>query len=702
MKKTEVEKFLKEQGLPTRENYKDTLRLLKAKRKEYIDTTGLDAETKELFDEVQDYLEEMEKSEEGGLTLKLEEEEPEKTKEAENEAQKEIKKEKIGRRAPSQTVDIKNVAFEGDEEAEEIQDSAYEQEGAPLNQTGQPVQGAQNPVNQWFRSLNGNAAIDDLFQKAVDNLKYDEWDMALQRFESIKEVENRNASAFLGIALAKRKLRTAGELINLTDKNLSNDTDLRRARDYGSPSQHADMDRIFEQQKKNVVYMEAMKALREKKNVNDVREAKQKFTELGNYQDAAQQIAKCDEAIEEISTREKRAADEQKILRKLSDLEKKIVSELEECENAVNKATLGGKATDKYHNAKYRMAKKDIEDLEKLYEENKNLVTSYSVKRIQTLKERFNAIPKKHFDETGRFIGSVFDWIFTIIVCAVILCGGIGYGMKNEYFAMAFPKYFPIVPYGLDTIEVEKPVFPFLISVGGLKEVDVDLEGKKNYNVFARYIRDFEIRNFEGKKVPLAASTPSLTLSNCNTIEEVVLPKSGTTNTLEIYACDNVKKVVAENGELRTLKLNALSINEPIEYPDSVLDLTYVKCENLTKLVIPAGMSEVNISDCSNLKEIVFEGNVDKLTISSCPKLVKVVAEGSVYETDISYCEKLKYFKVKQGGDTAYVADCNALKQITIAKSFRELNLSNCEKLVEVNVPEQATVNAENCPKYKN
>ncbi|MBE5856254.1 MAG: hypothetical protein E7296_01610 [Lachnospiraceae bacterium] len=301
MNEKEFLSFIKEQGISENKSFVEISELLSIKMAEFQDSPmymedGAD-EMQEKFDNAIDFAEKMQKERESGIALASDEEE-QKTFLQENKADVD----KLKNRESAQ----KNVMST-------IVTSAPDSSNATSQTTSSPSSAISQANTKWFQSINGSANIDNLFTQALDSIKYDEWIKADRIFDTIISAEPRNPGAFLGKAFVQYGFKTIGDLETVADSvvsvnDLKNNTNIRKAHDFGNPAQAAQIDKLLDDNIRFKGYVEAEKLFSNGK----YHDAAKAFGTLGYYKDAANRVKECEAkfSIEDAKNAEKRALDQ--------------------------------------------------------------------------------------------------------------------------------------------------------------------------------------------------------------------------------------------------------------------------------------------------------------------------------------------------------------------------------------------------------
>ncbi len=305
MNEKEFLSFIKEQGISENKSFGEMSELLSIKMAEFQDSPmymedGAD-EMQEKFDNAIDFAEKMQKERESGIALASDDEE-QKSILQENKADvdKLKNRESAPKDATSTLVSSTQTAL-----------NAKPQTASNTNSSSSQVS------VKWFFSINGSSNIDDLFAQALDAIKYNESNKADRILDSIISAEPRNPGAFLGKAFIQYGLKKVGDLETIPDNvasvdELKNNTNIRRAHDYGNPSQAAQIDKLLDDNKKFRDYVEAEKTYKDGK----FHDAAKAFGALGGYKDSQNRVKECEDKFH---IEDELKEDEEKRIKKASN-----------------------------------------------------------------------------------------------------------------------------------------------------------------------------------------------------------------------------------------------------------------------------------------------------------------------------------------------------------------------------------------------
>lgn len=264
MSEEKFRQLLKKLKIAENKSYEDIIELLDARLDEYLDRQ--DEPSQEIVSQIHDaldYAEEMQKEVGSGITIYADQEQNEEPNYEE----------------------LKNATNKEDGKVREMN-------AAPDSKQGQKSDAGKNG-KLWFVSITGAANVDNMFLQAEDDLKYAEWQHAMDIFEMILQVEANNPSAYLGKALAENQLSEPRKIGSCLDKPLDNNVNLRRAFDHGNNAQKKYIQDALSERENALKYKEAEKAFASAKNVNDFQNAASMFSKISYYRDAAVRADQC-------------------------------------------------------------------------------------------------------------------------------------------------------------------------------------------------------------------------------------------------------------------------------------------------------------------------------------------------------------------------------------------------------------------------
>lgn len=121
-----------------------------------------------------------------------------------------------------------------------------------------------------------------------------------------------------------------------------------------------------------------------------------------------------------------------------------------------------------------------------------------------------------------------------------------------------------------------------------------------------------------------------------------------------------------ENTEITTF--------DEFQYFTNLYDAQFSGCTNLTSIVIPENVRNLNFWNCPNLVKVAIPSNAESLSFYNCQKLKSVHIPGTVQQIDFMCCTNLETVTIDYGvteiGRDAFV---------------------QCEKLTSVNIPNSVT-----------
>lgn len=303
-------------------SYGDLYELLDAKLSEYIDRQ--DAASQEVINDIQDALDyaEIKKNEAGsGIALK-----------------------------PKGQFTNKEADLDLKELAAATREVGESTSASPVTSGTQQPMGERSPVEPgllWFFSLEGAANINTMFYQAVDDLKYGEFDHANSIFEAILNQEPNNASAYLGRAMAKQRMKDISVLGRVADPTFFDDVNMRRAFDHGNEHQKRYLSNARQNAELIYKYKEADKRSRST-NDTELIEAANMFRALGDYRDAAQRVQMCDKRREDLKKQKAESREKEQLL---WEYNQKMQGFYNSVHSVEQHPTLGIKFTESYYEA---------------------------------------------------------------------------------------------------------------------------------------------------------------------------------------------------------------------------------------------------------------------------------------------------------------------------------------------------------------
>lgn len=152
----------------------------------------------------------------------------------------------------------------------------------------------------WFYSINGDVAIDTMFELGEGDLKMGDYAHALGVFDAILGNEITNAGAYMGKVLATYQLKRVEDLATCNQSGIEQDNNLKRAENCGNPNQKKYIQDLLQERRNAKVYLEAERVLSKGKDITNLKKAVELFDKLSGYRDADERAKKCREEIEAI------------------------------------------------------------------------------------------------------------------------------------------------------------------------------------------------------------------------------------------------------------------------------------------------------------------------------------------------------------------------------------------------------------------
>ncbi len=182
----------------------------------------------------------------------------------------------------------------------------------------------------------------------------------------------------------------------------------------------------------------------------------------------------------------------------------------------------------------------------------------------------------------------------------------------------------------------------------------------------------------------------------CDKITSVTLPGSIETcygfnrneNLQSLTATDGVRMIcVSYEPKLRTLQV-----------PDSVTDLEIEGCPDLGAVAIPPRLQKLRLQECDNFRSLSgLPSTLESLTVTECQNLTSIVVPGSVCELDLTNCATLASITIPKEAfgynEVSFIVQSTAAGKAGVTlpvattiytddKSIREFNFSKVGRSV--------------------
>lgn len=383
------------------------------------------------------------------------------------------------------------------------------------SQTVQTIGTQQNPDmsdHLWFHSISGTDSINVLFAKAVDELKYKQWETAKRIFDSITNIELHNPGAFLGKLMAEHHIAEIDNLYTTNDSSFEKDTNLQRAYDYGNDQQKEFIRQLREERDKKWNFEKAIAKKNKAKTSGDYVEAAKLFDALGDYATAKKQAENC-----------KTRADE---MRK---------HEIEQYEQREQEKQVNGLV-------KQLKDASDIRKAEELYKQLENMNSGIigaekpvSEKKLEECKAEIQRRKNRENEsKASKIVGIV----------GIILCLVLGIPFNDGIWG-----YLPAQAYSVK-LDIEDSSSPYLISFGVVNSLDIYMSKTEDIIMPLADLSSVNISYTTLKKVFKAPPTVNLYISSCGSVEKLYLDEKTTLINIsscekltEIYVTENIKDI---------------------------------------------------------------------------------------------------------------------------------------------------------------
>jgi len=407
------------------------------------------------------------------------------------------------------------------------------------------------PADIWFVSLNGDSTVDGVFSQAQGSLKFSQWSGALRMFESILATEARNPGVFLGRFLCNNQIRSVEEIVNNTTANLEQDTDLRKAKDFGNPQQVKALEDLLDQRKNKIQYNQAVDLASKDNDIASLEQAATILDGLNGYKDSQVLAQNCRSKVEQLKKQQKYAKDENDAREKMKQLLTKFKD-----------YSLPGYDFTKSKKELQDMEQK-INDLRRGFPITKQLATDQVMREVvEAKKKEIEEIESYLCNKKRRARRRCFACLLVMLLLLIVGAHGFLFTCfwRDDYKASGLATYFP-AHMGCETVEYsdsDASVFisfsPILSSVNfnncpNMKTIITPFSENciirgldlKEYETGAALVTDMD--ELEVLTIlPTQSYMPSVTIKNCKSLKTINAVDG---YHLTIEACPSLEKINA-------------------------------------------------------------------------------------------------------------------------------------------------------------